>query len=228
MTTCNLFSSNEEVASGKSRPYSIVNGRDYEVLRLMLGFYGWPGAQVIDVTANTRKMWKGVDWPSVTFSDIDPSVAPDIIADFRALPVEDESFDIVVFDPPHLPAAAASPASDKRFVANYGLSFAPKADNVSEYHAPFLSEAKRILRSDGLIFTKIKDYVHNHKYQWSLVDFITAVRAQEGLTACDLIIKRDPSGGGLKSGRWERAHHVRNCHCWWVIVRKGRCEPRKR
>lgn len=50
--------------------------------------------------------------------------------------------------------------------------------------------------------------------------------AQAGLTACDLVVKRDPSAGNLKSGRWKKAHHVRNAHCWWAVVRKGRCEPR--
>ena len=209
------------------RPMSVMLARDNEVLRTMLRFYAWPGAAVIDVTANERRMWRDVDWPNVTYSDIDPLMSPDIIGDFRNLPVEDASYDVIVFDPPHLPAAAASPKSMQRFVGNYGLGHSPHADNISSYFAPFLAEAMRVLRPEGLIFAKLKDFVHNHQYQWTLTDFIAAVRAQDGLTACDLIVKRDPNGGGLKSSKWQNAHHVRNAHCWWVVVRKGRCESRR-
>jgi hypothetical protein len=221
----NLFTNIEP----ERRPLSVMDARDPEVLRLMLDFYGWPAAQVIDVTANERRMWKGVDHPGgVTYADIDPAMQPDLLADFRALPCDPESYDIIVFDPPHLPAAAASPESMQRFVGNYGLGHAPKADNIAPYFAPFLSEAARILRPDGLIFAKLKDFVHNHAYQWMLAEFVFAVRAQPGLTACDLIVKRDPSGGGLKSSKWQKAHHVRNAHCWWIVVRKGRCESRRK
>lgn len=211
----------------ETRPLSVMLARDPEVLRTMLGFYAWPGATVLDVTANERRMWKGVDWPNVTFADIDPAMNPDIVGDFRALPVEAASYDVIVFDPPHLPVAAASPESMKRFADNYGLGYAPRADNISSYFAPFLIEAYRVLRPEGLIFAKLKDFVHNHLYQWTLTDFIYAVRAQEGLTPCDLIVKRDPSGGGLMSSKWKHAHHVRNAHCWWVVVRKGKCESRR-
>ena len=101
-----------------------------------------------------------------------------------------------------------------------------KADNVGDLHAPFLAEARRVLKPDGLVFAKIKDYVHNHRYQWNLELFNAAVR-EAGMTPCDLIIKRDPCGGNLKSGRWQRAHHAKNTHCFWVVVRNSkRCEPK--
>lgn len=208
------------------RPLSVMLARDAAVLGTMLHFYARPGASVLDVTANERRMWRGVDWPSVTFGDIDPGMEPGIIADFRAIPVPDASFDVIVFDPPHLPAAAASPQSDQQFARRYGLAHAPHANNISAYFPEFLAEAHRILRPEGLIFAKLKDFVHNHASQWTLADFIVAARAQPGLTPCDLIVKRDPSAGSLKSSKWQKANHVRSAHCWWVVVRKGRCEAK--
>lgn len=205
----------------------MIDGRDPLVLSTMLEFYAKPGAVVVDVTANQRRMWEGVVWSGpVTWCDVDPEVAPDVVADFRSLPFADASVDVLVFDPPHLPAAGGSPAALPQMKADYGLTNAPKADNVVSYFRPFLREALRVLRPDGVVFAKLKDYVHNHRYQWMLVEWVLAVRETEGLTACDLIVKRDPCGGNLKSGRWVRAHHVRNAHCWWVVVRKGRCEAR--
>ena len=56
--------------STPTRPLSVMLARDPEVLRTMLDFYAWPAAQVLDVTANERRMWKGVHWPRVTYSDV--------------------------------------------------------------------------------------------------------------------------------------------------------------
>lgn len=213
----------------EKRPLSVMLARDPEVLTTMLEFYAWPEARVLDVTANKRTMWKGISHPGgVTFSDIDPAMSPDIIADFRELPCEAQSYDVIVFDPPHLPVAAASPMSHPQYVRDYGLSHAPKADNIAAYFPPFLAEAHRVLAQEGLIFAKLKDFVHNHSYQWMLTEFVNAVKATPGLTACDLIVKKDPSGGALSSSKWQKAHHVRNAHCWWIIVRKGRCETRRK
>lgn len=208
------------------RPVSVIEGRDPRVLQTMLDFYAPPGAVVLDVTANRRRMWEGVSWSGpVTYVDVDPAMEPDIVADFRALPHPAASVDVLVFDPPHLPAAGGSAASDAQMRRDYGLAGSLKADNVASYFPPFLAEAARVLRPGGVVFAKLKDYVHNHRYQWMLVEWVIAVRATPGLTPCDLIVKRDPCGGNLKSGRWKRAHHARNAHCWWAVVRKGRCEP---
>lgn len=210
------------------RPYSVIEGRDPAVLTTLLSFYAQPTSRVLDATANRRKMWKGVEHAGERVHlDIDPSVAPDVVGDFREMPFPADNFDVIVFDPPHLPVAAASPQSSEQYKRDYGLAHSEHADNISACFGPFLREARRVLRADGLVFAKLKDFVHNHKYQWTLADWIIAVRAQEGLTACDLIVKRDPSGGALKSSLWESNHHVRNAHCWWAVVRKGRCERRK-
>ncbi len=208
-----------------NRPQSVILGRDPEVLGSLLRFYALDKARVLDCTANSRKMWKGVKWSGEkVYADIDLSVAPDVGMDFRVMPFAPATFDVIVFDPPHLPMAAASEKSNPGMIADYGLAQSAEGDNVSALFVPFLREAVRVLRPGGLIFAKIKDFVHNHKYQWSLVDFVSAVRSVEGLTACDLTIKRDPSGGHLKSSKWKNAHHARNCHCYWIVTRKGRCE----
>jgi DNA modification methylase len=125
-----------------------------------------------------------------------------------------------------MPDAAASSKSLARYGRDYGLGNGIKADNIGGIHPAFLRAAARVLKPDGLIFAKIKDYVPNHRYQWILELFNAAVRAA-GMTPCDLIIKRDPCGGNLKSGRWRKAYHAKNTHCFWVVVRNSvRCEPK--
>lgn len=210
-----------------SRLESVWLGKDAGLLDEMLAFYAPSAQRIVDVCCNERRMWKGSQAAQrVVGYDVDPAMLPDVVADWSSLPDADGSVDVLIYDPPHLPVAAASPKSDQRFAASFGLGRSVKADNVASLHAPFLKEAKRVLKPDGLVFAKIKDYIHNHRYQWNLNLFNEAV-CDADLTPCDLIIKRDPAAGNLKSGRWEKAHHARNVHCYWAIIRNGRCEPRR-
>jgi len=214
-------------ASKQKRIESVWVGKDNLLLDAMFEFYAPNASRIIDVCCNERRMWKGsAIGAKVVGYDRDPAMLPDVVAEWHALPDGDNTVDVLVYDPPHLPDAAASPLSLARYAKDYGLGQGVKSDNISELHAPFLVKAKRVLRHDGLVFAKIKDYVHNHKYQWNLELFNAAVR-EAGMTPCDLIIKRDPCGGNLKSGRWQKAHHVKNVHCYWVVVRNSaRCEAK--
>jgi len=210
---------------------SVFHGKDCQLLPEMINFYAPNAKLIVDVTCNARRMWRGVTARSETkvlYFDADFSVSPQTVCTWDRLPVQDTSVDVIVYDPPHLPQAAASPKSIAHYAVDYGLKSSTKADNVAELHPPFLEEARRVLVPDGLIFAKIKDYIHNHKYQWNLHLFNDRVRMAK-MTPCDLIIKLDPCGGNLKSGRWIRAHHAKSVHCYWVVVRNGaRCEPRKK
>ncbi len=206
---------------------SVIEGRDNDVLAALFEFYARPAGKVVDLTCNSRKMWKGLDTGGVVFCDIDPAVGPDIVCDFAATPFADNEVSAIVFDPPHLPSAAGTEKSLAIYKQNYGLEKTVSGDNINPVFQPFLTEAARILVPDGLAFCKLIDFVHNHHYQWTLVDFVQAVRETPGLTACDLIVKRDPAAGNLSSGRWKNTHHARRSHCWWVVIRKGKCEPKK-
>lgn len=209
------------------RMQSVHIGRDAPLLDEMLAFYAPTATRIVDVCCNARRIWNGsLSATRVIGYDIDPLMNPDVVCNWSALPDADGTIDVLVYDPPHLPVAAASEKSNQKFAASFGLGLSVKGDNISAMHRPFLIEARRVLRHDGLIFAKIKDYIHNHKYQWNLEMFNAEVRSV-GLTPCDLIIKRDPSAGNMASGRWRKTHHARNVHCYWVVVRNGRCEPRK-
>jgi SAM-dependent methyltransferase len=208
-----------------SRLESVWYGRDPGLLDAMLDFYAPDALVVIDVCCNAKRMWKGTRWAKfVTYYDIDPSVSPDAVCDWGHLPCATGSVDVLVYDPPHLPVAGISAHSTVGYAARYGLARSVKADNISGLFADFLVEARRVLRPNGIILAKIKDYVHNHAYQWNLEAYNAASRTA-GRIPCDLVIKRDPVGGNLKSGRWVRQAHARNTHCLWVVTRNGKCDP---
>lgn len=221
-----LASTSSEVA----RPLSAVFGRDSMALPLLFQVHAPHAVDVLDCTHNKGVMWKGLPYKPVTM-DIDPQWGTDIVGDFRDMvSVKDKSFDVIVFDPPHLPVAAASENSSGIWRSQYGLTDdagqGRDGDNVSDMFAPFLAEAKRVLKPDGVVFAKIVDIVHNHRYQWQHVDLVLAAR-MVGMTPCDMLVKIDPCGGNLKSGRWQKVHHFKRSHCYWMVIRNStKCECR--
>lgn len=212
-----------------ARPLSVVVGTDADVIPLLIATHSVVASPtIVDVTHNVGVMWRGAGFSPAVRLDLDAAQAVDAVADCRALPLRDSSVDVLVFDPPHLPAASAGGGWAEGRAA-YGLDTEAtwrEGDNIAPLFDGFLREAQRVLSDDGILLAKLVDLVHNHRYQWQHVDFIGACRAA-GMTACDLAVKVDPTSGNLKSGRWERVLHLRRAHCYWIVVRPGaRCERR--
>jgi hypothetical protein len=213
-----------------ARPSSVILGRDRDVIPVLLDVHAVASPRILDVTFNKGVMWKGTGLTPHR-SDVSREMSPDAdtIADCRDLPFPPGSFDVIAFDPPHLPAAVASAGSSGIERAQYGLTADDdyrQGDNISPLFTDFLREAKRVLSPEGIVIAKVADLVHNHRYQWQHVALINAADAL-GMTVCDVIIKVDPTAGNLKSSKWERVNHFRRGHCYWMVVRPGRrCERR--
>ena len=68
--------------------------------------------RILDACCGSRMFWFDKNESHTTFMDIRPetfeiygkkvNVNPDVIGDFRDMPFEDNTFNLVVFDPPHL------------------------------------------------------------------------------------------------------------------------------
>ena len=202
-------------------------GRDPEALDILLSVHAPNHPRILDCTFNSGKMWKGCSQQPTHTMDIDSMFSVDTVGDFRKMPFSPESFDVIVFDPPHLPVAAASANSSGIWRKQYGLTEDKNrgrdGDNVSGQFVPFTCEAYKVLAPEGIVIAKLADIIHNHHYQWHLVAFVEAAQTA-GLTACDLLIKRDPSGGNLKSSKWKNVRHLKRVHSYFVVARKGRCE----
>lgn len=202
---------------------SVWEGTDKDLLERMIPFYMGDGPlKILDATVNAGRFWAGSP-RNVIGLDRDGSVLPSVVGDNRAIPFLSGVFDLVVYDPPHVPNQGRDVTKD--FTTRFGLVEQSGKENgysLSHLYPPFLSEAFRVLRSEGLVFAKIADYTHNHRRVWAHCDFLSAA-AEAGFTACDCVIK--VRKGPIMSSRWKRAHHTRSRHVYWIILRKSlKCE----
>jgi SAM-dependent methyltransferase len=202
---------------------SVWQGEDAELLEVMLDFYPHtPPQLILDATVNAGRFWRGSQRPVIGL-DFNPRFHPDIVGDNLHMPFRDGSLDVVVYDPPHIPNQGKDCSKD--FNTRFGLvlkSSATQGYNFSHLYLPFVHEAYRLLKPEGILLCKIADYVHNHRLQWAHVDVIQAATAV-GFCPCDCIVKIRK--GPIVDPKWQVAHHARRHHCYWVVFRKSeKCE----
>lgn len=117
--------------------------------------------KILDACCGSKMFWYDKHEPHTTYIDNRSEVgqfkdrdyirnvvvAPDIIGDFRKLPFDDNEFDLVIFDPPHL-----INAGDKSWLKiKYGRL--PKDDWQSYINKGF-QECLRVLKPTGTLLFK--------------------------------------------------------------------------
>jgi SAM-dependent methyltransferase len=112
---------------------------------------------ILDATAGSRMIWFDKENPDVLYMDNRQltttlcdgrilNVHPDVIADFRNMPFEDNTFYLVVFDPPHIRVAG-----EKSWLAQkYGIL----SDNWQEDIRQGFRESMRVLKPNGTLIFK--------------------------------------------------------------------------
>lgn len=132
--------------------------------------------KIIDVCCGSRMFWFDRENENTVFMDNREfedtlcdgrtlEINPDVIADFRQIPFPDESFYLVVFDPPHLVRAGENSWIAKK----YGKLNSETWKNDIEQG---FNECMRVLKPNGtLIFKwneeqiKLKDVLDTIKYK---------------------------------------------------------------
>jgi SAM-dependent methyltransferase len=186
----------------------------WEFLDELIAFY-WhlPEPQILDATVNERRIWgRGKSRYKYVGMDIDPSVNPDVVGDNTNMPFADEAFDIIVYDPPHVGDQAKT-----RFAKKFGTGVKSKRGGLSHTYPPFLTEAARVLRKNGLLLVKLIDYTHCGKFHFATAEFYFAARdagfdLQRYYTLPRKAVIIDP--------KWKKAYHPRQNHCTWMVFKK--------
>jgi len=211
------------VVEKKSHTYrplpSVWDGEDAALLEQMLSFYPrHEPERILDATVGGWRFWKNSRRPVVGM-DLKLKNHPTVVGDNMNIPFRASSFDVVVYDPPHVPNQGKDKLKD--FTSRFGLGDRSTKENgysFSHTFPPFLKEAHNILKPEGILFCKVTDYVHDHRYQWAHVDFVKAAESL-GFIACDCIIKIRK--GPIVDPKWKIAHHSRRQHAYWLVFRKS-------
>jgi len=173
---------------------------------------------ILDPTCNHRRMW-GKSTRKFVAMDIDPSVHPDVIGDNTAMPFPDGSFDVITYDPPH---TGDQGKSKTEFAAKYGISVKSKNPETGKWgnlfhtYRPFLAEAKRVLRIDGILLTKLADVTHAQRFQFATAEFYNVVKEFDFELLGNHIL---PRKGVITDSKWKKASHPRQNHCTWQAYR---------
>lgn len=200
---------------------SVWEGSDGDLLEVMFNFYkSIPVEPILDATYNEGRFWRGsarqvdgmdiLDFPGIKY-----------VTDNREMSgVPSDYYGCVVYDPPHVGNQGRS-KSCKQFDVKYGATIeclSGQGYTMSFLYPPFLLQARRVLRRDGLLLAKITDQVNNHRSRYAHCDFIRMAE-EVGFTACDIIIKI--RRGPMMSSKWRTQHHARKRHSYWIVCRNG-------
>jgi len=112
---------------------------------------------ILDACCGSRMIWFGKENENVTFMDnreLDCTLCdgralnihPDVIADFRCMPFENDAFSLVVFDPPHL-----KQVGNKSWLA---LKYGALSENWPEDIRQGYEECMRVLKPFGTLILK--------------------------------------------------------------------------
>jgi hypothetical protein len=163
---------------------------------------------VLDLTFGRGGFWLPDTQLAVTGVDLDPGRARDRVADFTALPYEDDAFSLCVFDPPYQTDPGATAVIDARF-GSY-----PTVPELRLAVMAGVREAARVSRIGFVV--KVMDYIHASR----LVRMSRWVEEAVPLDLYDYVMLESPSK--IEDGRWTRHGpqlSARSTATTWLIFR---------
>ncbi|MGH8546120.1 MAG: hypothetical protein ACREX3_21365, partial [Gammaproteobacteria bacterium] len=124
---------------------SVWEGEDALLLEQMLSFY--PRSQperILDATVGGWRFWRNTSRPVIGM-DMKPKNRPNVVGDNTRMPFGSSVFDVVIYDPPHVPNQGKDKLKD--FTSRFGLGVRSTKENgysFSHTYPPFLKEAYEV------------------------------------------------------------------------------------
>lgn len=189
-------------------------GTNANLIAAALALY--PAKVIADLTYGRGVFWRMVDHADVELLafDIDPSAGV-TVADSRSLPLEDNSVDLAVVDPPyvHSPKKFHLDGAYRNDRTTTGMNHAA----IMGLYADLMQEAGRISRHR--VFVKCQDTIEWTRQKWSHIEVYDIARAL-GWYAKDLFILT-PDGSPRRTrtdiGAGIQRHARRNHSYLWVF-----------
>lgn len=193
--------------------FVIVRGQNRHLISEVSRLYLRQTDLVADLTYGRGNFWRDRYHDNIITSDITP--VADIQADFRKLPYKNNSFDVVVLDPPyvHDPSNTTPMWFDSRYKNNQTTAKHTTDDIMDLYRAGMI-EGRRILKPNGLLWIKCIDQVSAGRQHWGHIE-IKTIADELKLYAKDMFILLRAGG---TAHPWKTQHHARrNCSFLWIF-----------
>lgn len=133
-----------------------------EILQAIIKLYCSGGFEC-DITYGNGAFYKNIQRPKLCF-DITPLHDFVIKSDSTKLPLDDNTLNNVIFDPPFLTYIKngrnhkdGNVALSARFGGYYSY------DELTEHYQKTIDECFRVLKKGGILIFKCQDIIHNHK-----------------------------------------------------------------
>lgn len=160
---------------------------------------------VVDVTYGRGKFWTKYRPENLVAHDLYKGDG----VDFRQLPEDDESVDVLVFDPPYMAQGGRATSTVPDMLDRYGLVEVPKSVVESQQLiADGIKEASRALAKSGRLFVKTMDYITGGAYVKGR-HHVVQVATDLGLEQVDEFVHHKglgPQPGGRAQLHSRRAH----------------------
>lgn len=193
---------------------------DPRILDELLVLHASANPRILDASWAHGRIWRGLRYRPVRL-DARAELDIDVVGNWCDLASHfpPATFDVVVWDPPHINDAGQGIVGAASWGDTYGTrSIGLQGANISHLFAPFLASAQAVLEPvTGIVIAKIADQVHGGARQWQPFDFVAAARVA-GFTPCDLVVKARTSS--LTDPKWARQYHARSS-TFWIVVRNG-------
>jgi len=213
-----------------------------EVMKDILFLYGKAADRILDMTYGEGKFWTGLDTSKydLVTNDLFKDNPSGHHFDFRRIDLLDESFDLVVLDPPYIHGAfnngnkttkhkdiaeryGLKPATESganhkvredRLITNWGVTPLPmNANGITKMYRQGMAEAWRLLKPAGILVIKTQDEIESGKQVWRHVQLAHF----PGYQLIDLFVVTQI---GKPLMRHKHQKHARKNHSYFMVFRK--------
>lgn len=192
---------------------SVCRGNSAACIQDIFQLHFSEAESVADVTYGAGRFWKWDHGLNIVGLDLAPNRGAAIGADYRHIPLQDKSIDVLVYDPPFIFTRGIRAWIELR-TGDYGQK--PKGPkDLREHTLAVFHEARRVARK-GMIL-KGMDPIANKPYWW-LTETLMDIGAC-GLQPEDMLVQIGTGNPVVIDPRWKNQYHFRRVHTYYIIYK---------
>ena len=189
-----------------------VIGKNEDLLPEIMNIYAKDGDKIADVTYGRGNFWKKMDMTKYKFypSDLMTGI------DFRNLPYTNDTFDIVVIDPPYMHSSSCPIIDDLDSTYRNNKRGGWGTKYVHQLYAEGMLEGYRTLKNKGLLMVKCQDQIESGKNQFDHITIFNFAVQMNFLPEDLFVLTRN----GTPMMRHNYQLHARKNHSYMWVFRK--------